>query len=49
VRFVLESQSYSSLVFELDNDNSRCVCVWELSLSRFFVRAFADFSTVRSV
>jgi hypothetical protein len=28
VRLVLESRSCSSLVFELGNDESRCVCVW---------------------
>jgi hypothetical protein len=29
VRLVLRSRSCSSLVFELGNDDSRCVCVWE--------------------
>jgi hypothetical protein len=49
-RLVLGSRSCSSLVFELGNDDSRCVCGGGgLSLSRLFVRAFSGFPTVRSV
>ena len=36
-------------VLRLGNDDSRCVCVWGLSLSRWFVSSFAGFSIVRSV